>query len=119
MKVPSFMLKKLYVKGSLEASGDSFQFKLKNNLATATVVDAPEIYIDGDSVDAEDISFQVGGGEVAGTGITEDDPFRLEKGVEVTVASNGLEVGPGAHKLRIKVATKEWDTLDFEVEDSA
>ncbi len=112
------MLKKLYVNGSLEEADDGFQFKLKNTLATATIVEPPEVYIDGDHVDVDGIIFDVDGEEIKGAEVDEDDSFKLEKGIEVSVRADGHGIEPGAHKLRIKVSTKEWDTLDFEVEDS-
>lgn len=118
MKVPSFMLKKLYVSDSLEAAGDGFQFKLKNTLATATIVEPPEIFVDGEAVAQEDITFVVGDEEIKGADVTDEDTFKLEKGIESAVRADGPSLDAGAHKLRIKVATKEWDTLDFEVEDS-
>lgn len=112
--VPSFMLKKLYVDGSLESDGDGFSFKLKNSLATATIVAPPEVEIDGTPVD---IAFEVEDTSIPAEDITEDDPFELEKGLEVTVRSEDA-IDEGAHAINIKAETDQFDTLDFEVEDT-
>jgi hypothetical protein len=109
------MLKKLYVDDSLEAREEGgFAFKLKNNLATATIVAPPEVQIDGTPVD---IAFELDGDSIPAEDITEDSPFDLDKGVEVRVVSDD-EIEDGAHQIGIKAETDEWDTLDFDVEDT-
>jgi hypothetical protein len=108
------MLKKLYVDDSLEArEGGGFLFKLENNLATATIVAPPEVEIDGTPVE---IAFEVDD-HIPAEEITEDSPFELDKGVEVRVVSDD-EIDEGAHQIGIKAETDQWDTLDFEVEDT-
>lgn len=115
MRVPSFMLKKLYVDDSLEArDGSGFAFRLKNSLATATIVAPPKVRIDGTPVD---VSFEVEGEAVPAEDIDEDDPFELAKGLEVRVVSDA-EIDPGAHQIGIEADTDQFDTLDFEVEDT-
>lgn len=113
------MLKKLYAAGSLENTDDGFRFKLRNTLATATITDPPEVFVDGDQVDQAAITFHIGDETIEGSSISDEDTFALTKGAEVTVAVQGDSLASGAHKLRIKVTSKEWDTLDFEVEDTA
>lgn len=114
MRVPSFMLKKLYVDDSLEPREEGFEFRLKNTLATATIVSPPEVLIDGTPVD---VTFNVDGESVAASDISEDSPFDLGKGLEITVTSDDA-IDEGAHSIQIKAETEEFDTLDFEVEDT-
>lgn len=115
MRVPSFMLKKLYVSDSLSAKeGGGFSFKLKNTLATSTIVGSPEIQIDGSPVE---VTFSTDEETVDAADIGEDDPYAFEKGMEVTVSSDD-DIGEGAHTIKIKTPTDEWDTLEFEVEDT-
>lgn len=109
------MLKKLYVSDSLTREDDGgFSFKLKNSLATSTIVGSPEIQIDGTPVD---VTFSTEDETVEASDIGEDDPYKFEKGMEVTVTSSE-EIDDGAHSIKIKTPTDEWDTLEFEVEDS-
>lgn len=109
------MLKKLYVKDSLTAeNGGGFSFELKNTLATSTIIAPPEVLIDGEPVE---VDFVVDGERVPGTEVSEESPFKFEKGMTVEVTSEAT-IDEGAHKIAIKTATKEWDTLDFSVEDT-
>lgn len=109
------MLKKLYVDDSLTALDDGgFSFKLKNSLATSTITGPPEIQIDGSPVD---VVFENEEETVETSDISEDNPYNLEKGDEVTVRSDD-EIDEGAHTIKIKTPTDEWDTLEFEVEDT-
>lgn len=108
------MLKKLYVSDSLSETDDGFQFKLKNTLATSTIVGSPVIEIDGTPVD---VTFSSGDETVDAVDISEDNAYAFEKGMEVTVAG-GKTLDAGAHTIKIKTPTDEWDTLEFEVEDT-
>lgn len=115
VRVPSFMLKKLYVDDSLTAGEDGgFSFKLQNSLATSTIVGPPEIQIDGTPVD---VVFETDEATVDASTISEDDPYDFEKGAEVTVRSED-SIEEGAHTIKIETPTEEWDTLEFEVEDT-
>jgi hypothetical protein len=109
------MLKKLYVDDSLTALDDGgFSFELQNSLATSTITGPPEIQIDGTPVD---VTFETDGEEVAASDISEDDPYDFEKGDEILVRSTD-EIDEGAHTIKIETPTDEWDTLEFEVEDT-
>ena len=119
MKVPTFMLKKLYVPGSLAAEGDGFAFKLRNTLAKATITAPPEVQLDGTTVSGDRITFVIGDERIEGATIGPDDTFVLDKGAEVLVTVAGEALAAGAHKLRIHVESNEWDTIAFEVEDTA
>jgi hypothetical protein len=109
------MLKKLYVDDSLAPGDDGgIRFELENNLATATIVAPPEVEIDGTPID---IAFEVDDEHIPAEEITEDSPFELDKGVRVGVVSEA-DIEEGAHKIAIEAQTDQWDTLDFEVEDT-
>jgi len=114
VRVPSFMLKKLYVSDSLTSTDDGFCFELENTLATSTIVGPPTIEIDGTPVD---VTFTMDGETVDAADISEDDPYDFDKGAEVLVEGDE-ELDEGAHTIRIETPTDEWDTLDFEVEDT-
>ncbi len=108
------MLKKLYVSDSLTETDDGFEFKLKNTLATSTIVGSPVIEIDGTPVD---VTFSSGDETVQASEISEENSYAFEKGMTVTV-SGSKSIEDGAHTIKIKTPTDEWDTLEFEVEDT-
>jgi hypothetical protein len=45
-KIPEFMLKALYVRGSLQKTDDGFEFQLKNDLGPARIVGALPLQVD-------------------------------------------------------------------------
>ncbi|MEE8392103.1 MAG: hypothetical protein V3S14_15085 [Anaerolineae bacterium] len=45
--IPPFVLKKLYVKGSLRAEADGFALDLKNSIAPASIVAFTGLDVDG------------------------------------------------------------------------
>ncbi len=108
------MLKKLYVSDSLTETDDGFSFKLKNSLATSTIVGPPTIEIDGAPVE---VTFSTDDETVEAGEISESDPYEFEKGLEVLVEGDE-DLEEGAHTIKIKTPTEEWDTLEFEVEDT-
>lgn len=108
------MLKKLYVSDSLTSTDDGFSFKLKNTLATSTIIGAPTIEIDGSP---QEVTFSTEDETVEASEIGEDNAYEFEKGLEVLVEGT-TSLDEGAHTIKIETPTEEWDTLEFEVEDT-
>ena len=61
MKVPPFLLRRLYVKGSLRATGDGFEFQLCNRLGSGYARKLPPLTLDGDELDQTATTFEVDG----------------------------------------------------------
>ena len=69
--IPKSLLRKLYVKGNLknvdltgDGSFDSFKFKLKNVLATGTLIAPFDISIDGEKVSHDNLEAAINGEKV-------------------------------------------------------
>jgi hypothetical protein len=118
MKVPSFMLKQIYVRKSLKNEPNGATFHLKNGLANATIIRAPRINVDGKDIESDRVFFIEGSQEFPSPKIGPANPIEFKKGVEVAVRLDGLELPPGKHKIRVDSDTKEWETLNIEFEDS-
>ena len=117
MRVPAFMLKKLYVPGSLKPTPDGFTFRLRNTLATATLVTPPTITVDGTPVPPQDVHAVMNGATLGAKDVTADTPLALTKGVEVEMVVRGRTLAPGSHRIGIKSESKEWETIAFEIDD--
>ncbi len=118
MKVPSFMLKKLYVKNSLKNVGEGFQFVIKNVLMDGTVVSPIKLTVDSKPIPAEKITVTSQGTSLRGKDISETNAVSLKVNVEVTVSVDGMTLSPGNHTLDIRCTTKEFGDLEFSVTDS-
>ena len=118
MQIPTFLLRKLYVKGSLENVDDGFKFKLKNSISSATAVNFIPIKVNGNeyALDATIISSE--DGDVSANEISEENTFLIKVGLEITVHVKGDQLPAGEHTIDISLATKEVGDLAFDVTDS-
>lgn len=113
MGVPSFLLRKLYKRGSLRETADGrFSFRLHNPLAKATLISAPTFVIngiryEGDDIDADGVSL---------ADIAPDSPFVFAKGSELELRFPGRLLR-GGNRIHLSVDTIEFDEIEFMVED--
>ena len=115
LKVPPFLLKRLYVKGSLQKTEEGFSFKLKNVLAKATIVEPIKLRVDGEEIDQSSIEVLVGGAKVD---IGGGSPFTFDVGTEVEIKVKGVSLEEGEHTIEITTKSKEFGELKFDIKDS-
>lgn len=114
MAIPEFVLRKLYVQGSLQAQVDGFSFALRNTFAPGTIT-ALALEVDGNPVPAAGLTLQAEN-EVPrpATTIGPDSPFPLPVGVTVNVLVRGMPLGQG--RLKVRAETREAGPLVFTVQ---
>jgi alpha-galactosidase len=117
--IPSFVLKKLYVKGSLRNTPEGCSFSLQNNIATGTVSQLYDLEIDGVAYPLERLTIQLpDGSQHAVTAAGLETPLSLTVGLPVTVAVKGEHLAPGKHTLRFAFRVSELGDLQVEVADT-
>lgn len=117
--VPSFMLKKLYVRGSLKNTAAGFELTLKNILAPGTIIGLNSIKVDGREVALENIRVLSGNGtDVAASAITAQSPVAFPLHSTATIRVVGKPLASGSHDILIAVNTKEVGLLEIPVADS-
>lgn len=116
MRFPAFLLRKLFVPGSLAHAPEGFSFLVRNSLATATIVSFPHVHVDGLPVDPARLRLEIAGRPMSADDVGAAKPLDLAKGAEVRFVVSGRLLGPGAHKIRVRFETREWQALEFEVE---
>ncbi|MBU6996158.1 MAG: hypothetical protein HXS41_00895 [Theionarchaea archaeon] len=117
MKVPSFMLKKLYQKGSLKNTESGFELAIKNNLMDATVT-TMSLTVDSKPVPGDRITVAAGNAPVPATQISESNTIPLKVGVTVTLSVQDKSLSSGEHTIEIGAATKEFGDINFSVSDT-
>ncbi|MBU7013677.1 MAG: hydroxymethylglutaryl-CoA reductase [Theionarchaea archaeon] len=117
MKVPSFMLKKLYQKGSLKNTENGYQLVIKNNLMDATVTKM-SLTVDNKPVPEDRIAVAAGDISVPATQISDSNTVPLNVGVKVTLSVQDKNLSPGEHTIGIGATTKEFGDIDFSVSDT-
>jgi hypothetical protein len=116
-KIPEFMLKALYVRGSLRRTGDGLEFQIKNELGPARIVGALPLKVDRKPVPMADCSFLYGDEELPAEALTPENSLLMRKGEAVTIRVQGMALRPGRHTLEIGVVVKDLGELRFSVSD--
>ena len=118
MQIPTFLLRKLYVKGSLENIEDGFQFKIKNSISTSTAVDFKPLKVNGNEYALDKTIISSEEGEITGNEISSENTFSIKVGLVITVQVKGEQLPEGEHTLDIALATKEVGDLAFDIKDT-
>ncbi|MHA1636373.1 MAG: hydroxymethylglutaryl-CoA reductase [Candidatus Thorarchaeota archaeon] len=118
MQIPAFLLRKLYVKGSLENTGDGFSFKIKNSLSPGTAVGVTPIKIDDVEYALDVTTIKTADVDIKASEVSEGNSFPIQVGVEVLLEIKGNALSEGEHKIDIGLLTKEAGNLAFDVKDT-
>ncbi len=116
--VPAFILRRLYVKGSLHNREDGWGFKLKNSLGSGYGKELLPLSIDGEEVPRESSFFRLDGREVAFSEVTEANTFSLKMNTEIPIYVRGPRLEPGAHKIGMGFVTPGFGKLGFDFTDA-
>ena len=116
--IPAFMLKKLYLKGSLKNVADGFEFQIKNTLAPGTITALLPIEVDGKAYPAADTFISRGEEKIAASAITKEKPTSFGINTTVTMMVKGATLTPSSHTLVIGVVTREAGELKWDVSDT-
>jgi len=119
VSVPSFLLKRLYVKGSLSNNEHGFQFELKNTLGSGYGNELLPLVIDGEEIPKESSYFILDGEETSFALVSRDTPFALPMNKTLTISVRGTTLPEGPHKIGIGFVAEGLGKLSFEVTDVA
>ncbi len=117
MLVPSFLLKRLYVKGSLKNEGDGFQFQIKTTMGSGPARVLLHLALDRRELPLESSFFEIDGRQTSFTAVTKDKPFTLAMNKTSTLLVKGTSLSPGPHKLGIGFVVQGLGNMSFEVTD--
>lgn len=110
--VPEFLLRRLYVPGSLRPAGTGFSFELHNSLAPATITSL-SLGLDGRHVPAGLVTISTPQASIPVTEITSQAPFTLAVGLTVRVEV--MDHTPGQGRLTVCAESAELGTLQFTI----
>lgn len=119
MRIPSLLLGKLYVKGSLRNEGEGFQFNIKNVLAPGTVIKFLGLAVDGSGYPIEKVFLLADGTERVGAmEISSQAALSLGLGNAVTVKVRGERLSAGPHEIVLDLLTREVGELKVPLRDT-
>lgn len=119
ISVPSFLLKRLYVKGSLQNNEQGFQFQLKNTLGSGYGNELLPLTLDGKELPRESSYFVLDDEEVPFSAVSQERPFTLAMNKTLTIVVKGVTLAEGAHRIGFNFVAQGLGKLSFEVTDLA
>ncbi len=115
--VPGFLLRRLYVKGSLSNSPEGVRFQLKNSLGSGYAKAMLPVSIDGKEQPLEDAVFLVDGVETTFSEVTDTNTFTIGMNKTIEILVKGASLDTGGHKVGMGFVVPGLGALKFEVKD--
>lgn len=121
VSVPAFLLRRLYVKGSLVNRDDGWAFRLKNNLGSGYAKGMLPLTLDGADVPLEKSFFTAEGADapVCFADVNEQRTFGLQMGKVVSITIKGDPLPAGAHTVGMGFIVPGLGKLRFDFSDVA
>lgn len=116
--VPTFILRKLYVPGSLRNTDQGCRLQVKNTLAAGTISAIAPLVLDGVAQKPSAVEFSRDGEARSAADVSPARPFAFKLNSVVTITLHGVTLPPGTHRLDIDVTTREAGRLKFDVSDT-
>ncbi|MDA0798001.1 MAG: hypothetical protein O2826_09590 [Chloroflexi bacterium] len=119
MKIPAFLLRRLYVKGSLATTLDGFEFQIRNKLGSGYARGLLPLTLNGDELDMARTTFEIDGKIVTFDAVSNDTPFTLAMNKTTTIAYTGGAIAEGDHKVGMRFEVAGLGELGFDFTDAA
>ena len=118
MQVPAFLLRRLYVKGSLRNVDGGFAFDLKNSLGSGYAEGVLPLTIDDEEILVDSARFVVDGESTPFGDVSHERTFTLAMNRLVTITVDGRTLDEGKHKLGIGFLVTGMGKMCFDVTDA-
>lgn len=116
-KLPEFLLRSLYIKGSLQNTAAGFVFQMRNELGPARIIGARPLQLDRKPIPLEACHFILGSEEAAFNQVSPDNSVLMRKGESVTIRVAGSPLRNGRHSLGINFEVKDMGAISFSITD--
>ena len=119
MKIPAFLLRRLYLKGSLAATPSGFEFQISNKLGSGYARRLLPLTLDGIELDMASTTVEIEGKVVSFDAVSNDTPFTLAMNKTTTITYNGGAMAEGDHKVGMRFEVAGLGELGFDFSDTA
>ncbi len=105
MRVPDFLVRQFYVKGSLRPEGDGFSLQARNGMGNGTIVGIGSVTMDGQIIDPAGITAALAGSDTAyrATEVSRRTPVSFSRGDVVTFHIAGHPLTAGEHRFEVEI----------------
>lgn len=118
LQVPGFLLRRLYVRGSLRQTDDGFQLKLKNTLGSGYARRLLPLKVNGAEVPLENCFFAVDGVRHSFADVTPESPFSLALNRTSVLGGEGISLPDGVVEVTMGFEVQGLGELSFSVKDT-
>jgi len=115
--IPSFLLAKLYVKGSLKNNDTGFEFSLKNIIDSTMLIGIGPISVGEKNYEGEAITMTTGDRTVNGAELSRSNSVPVRMGMPLKVSVTGEKLAEGEQKITIAATTSDIGKIKFDISD--
>ena len=115
--VPAFILRRLYVKGSLNNIESGWSFTLKNSLGSGYAKGMQPLKIDDQEVPMTAASFHQDGTDITFDQVTDQTTFGLKMNRTIVISVDAPQLTAGAHKIWMGFIVPGFGKIGFDFTD--
>jgi hypothetical protein len=116
--VPSFLLAKLYVKGSLKNKDNGFEFALKNIIDSTMLIGIGPLTVGEKNYEGDAITLTIADKAVSGAELSRSNSVPVRMGVPITVSITGEKLAAGAQRITVAATTSDIGKIKFDINDT-
>jgi hydroxymethylglutaryl-CoA reductase (NADPH) len=116
--IPSFLLAKLYIKGSLKNTADGFEFSLKNIIDNTMLAGIGPVVVGDKSYEAAALSMTVGVKTWKGDEISRTNAVPVRMGMTLRVGVTAEKLAPGVQRVSVSATTTDIGRIKFDISDT-
>ena len=120
MRVPDFLVRQFYVKGSLQPEGDGFRLQARNGMGDGTLVGIGRVVMDGQAIDPSAITASRVGDDAVhrAADVSRRAPVSFKRGDVVTFHITGHPLAPGEHRFEVEIYELNLGLLQLALKDT-
>jgi hypothetical protein len=116
--IPSFLLAKLYVKGSLKNTDAGFELTLKNIIDNTMLVGIGPITVGEKNYEGAALTLTAGDKTVSGADLTRQNGVPARMGMLLKIVVTGDKLTPGAQKITVAGTSSDIGKFKFDISDT-
>jgi hypothetical protein len=116
--IPSFLLAKLYVKGSLKNNNTGFEFALKNIIDSTMLVGIGPVSVGDRNYEGEAVTLTVGEKTVNGAELSRQTSIPVRVGTLMKVSVTGEKLATGEQRISVSATTTDIGRIKFDISDN-
>jgi hydroxymethylglutaryl-CoA reductase (NADPH) len=116
--IPSFLLAKLYVKGSLKNTDKGFEFSLKNIIDSTMLIGIGPVSVGDKNYEGKVVTMTVADRTLNGTELSRSNPVSIRVGTPFKVSVTGEKLTAGTQKISVAATTSDIGKIKFDINDT-